>query len=402
MSYFKVVLLLLLLPVLSACKQEDKEIVIGQTGEARRNPYLALERYIESAGYEVSSRPGWASIDYETSFVLMPQRALESRGYTELVKEWVGYGNHLVITLHAGESTYNDWKGNQGWFGLGASPPLTEETLRLMENLGIQAEVGKVVGTIEPPETREDGGPSLEPQDRKSRLVTFRGDGVSFQVEVEEGYGFSFPDPGALDFTDDQPDGEHAIVSATYLDGRITFINNARPLRNAFVGDRDHAAFFDYLWGDLAAEGKSVLTFGADISFLSLFWEKAWRFILAALLLLILWLWRWLPRFGPVRREKDPSNRSFLNHVRGWGHFLWKRKAPDTLLEPLRAELMEGYELSQANATELTRLPLMEVFVQRTGLTLDEVIEALTRRDISDPTTLTKVVANLQKMKLSL
>jgi hypothetical protein len=61
--------------------------------------------------------------------------------------------------------------------------------------------------------------------------------------------------------------------------------------------------------------------------------RDAWPVLAAAALLLVLWLARIIPRFGPLVPDAPPVRRSLLEHVVASGRFLWSRGAGAELVE---------------------------------------------------------------------
>jgi len=395
----KHVFLLLVTLVLASCKTEDKEIVIGHTGQARLNPYLAAERMVSELGGDAQSLPGWVTYNDGSNFVMLPASAIGSEGIASRLSRWCEDGGQLVVNLNGAEGYHNDWsnrvKFSSKWSVLLELP---EGLTWWQTELGVTAILNGVSGDVTVPEFREDGGLSKEPQGRESKIVEVRG----MKVGVESGWGMHTTKRGArADYTDDEKNGEHAIVHRSIGYGGVTFVNDARPFRNAFIGNHDNAAFLTSLCrggGDVYGV-NAIFVYGSGTPFFTLLWKHGWRIVLACLVALVIWLWRLLPRFGPMQNEQKDTTRDFLHHVKAWGHFLWRQKQPNELLDALRREVMSGYELEQINATEVNRASLVDLFVKRTGLNPEDVLEALTRKDISESTVLVKVIRNLQKMR---
>jgi len=59
----------------------------------------------------------------------------------------------------------------------------------------------------------------------------------------------------------------------------------------------------------------------------------------SAAALLLLWLWRIVPRFGVPRPAPATERRSLVQHLRAMGRFLWRRHAGTALLDAARANL---------------------------------------------------------------
>jgi hypothetical protein len=99
------------------------------------------------------------------------------------------------------------------------------------------------------------------------------------------------------------------------------------------VGELDHAEL-----GWRLASAQPVLLYLRMRSPPLLDWiqRDAWPVAVAAALLLLLWLARIIPRFGPLEPAEEPPRRSLLEHIVASGRFLWSRGAGASLLEAAR------------------------------------------------------------------
>ena len=55
-----------------------------------------------------------------------------------------------------------------------------------------------------------------------------------------------------------------------------------------------------------------------------------------AVALLLFWLWRVVPRFGPIAPDPSPARRRLLDHLRAAGRFHWRREGSLGLLHAAR------------------------------------------------------------------
>jgi hypothetical protein len=122
--------------------------------------------------------------------------------------------------------------------------------------------------------------------------------------------------------------------------GRVTALPTLAFLRNDNIGDYDHAE----LGWRLAAMRSPVVLYLRMQSPPLLEWVRrdAWPVILAAALLLLLWLARIIPRFGPLQPEAAPARRSLIEHVVASGRFLWSRGAGPHLVEAVRERALRA------------------------------------------------------------
>ena len=123
-------------------------------------------------------------------------------------------------------------------------------------------------------------------------------------------------------------------------EGRVTVLPTLNFLRNDNIGDYDHAQLG---WQLVAARSPVVLYLRMQSPpFLEWIQRDAWPVLLAAMLLLILWLGRIIPRFGPLEPDAPPARRSLIEHVVATGRFLWSRGAGAHLVEAVRERALRA------------------------------------------------------------
>ncbi|MGH8631007.1 MAG: hypothetical protein ACREU7_09620, partial [Burkholderiales bacterium] len=108
-------------------------------------------------------------------------------------------------------------------------------------------------------------------------------------------------------------------------------------ISNYFIGELDHAEF---LWRLVRLDpGTADVFFFNNPQRLSLVgWLRAnaWTALASAGGLLLFWLWRIAPRFGPIQPDPERVRRRLLDHLRASGRFLWSNGAAARLLEAAR------------------------------------------------------------------
>ncbi|MBL7249227.1 DUF4350 domain-containing protein [Alloalcanivorax marinus] len=123
------------------------------------------------------------------------------------------------------------------------------------------------------------------------------------------------------------------LITLTHGAGVVTVLAGLDPW------DNDHLLYFDHAWllRHLTGDGPVWFVQGIDMPPLPLWlWEHAWPPILALVLALTLWLWRRLPRPGPLWQPPARDTTDYLGHLRALGHFYWRTGQGEALLAPLR------------------------------------------------------------------
>ena len=192
------------------------------------------------------------------------------------------------------------------------------------------------------------------------------------------------------------------VVEIHHGHGKVILVSHARPLRNAFIGRNDHAEFLRCMIENGTYYGKIGILHGQGLSFWRMVWRHGWRPLLVMLVILLMWLWMRLPRFGPRLRWVSSVGRDYGEQLRAGARFLWQRKSIGSMIRPLRKEIENRFQVKQGELDEATRASLFETASQRTGYTVEEVIEAMSRENFDDAASLTRVVRRLQKINHTL
>ncbi|MDH4191213.1 MAG: DUF4350 domain-containing protein [Betaproteobacteria bacterium] len=286
---------------------ESRTVHTGYRGEARRNPWLAAERLLDRMGIEVhhlKAVPELHALPARAMLVLAAPRAILSAHDRERLLVWTRSGGHLVIESER----------------LGTADPLLDD---------------------------------LKVARRKAKTSNESGDPFVFTLAQA-------PDPikaqlsAPLSLEAAQATAGARNSSATLLlhfpqgKGRVTALATLSFARNRHIGEFNHA---ELLWQIARFDPRMRTAYFFDgPSKLSLFdWlrEHAWTALAGLALLLTLWLWRIVPRFGARAPDPEPVRRRLLDHLRASGRFAWSRGGGDALAEAAREALLRRIARSQ-------------------------------------------------------
>lgn len=375
----KLLVLFLLAFFFISCEEDEyteEEIPTGYVGEARLNPYLAATRFLNKGGWSARSERVWSDFGYETSTIVLPASFLTTKGVGMRALEWVEEGGLLIITMEGGEAEINDFKGRS------LSSLFDEE----LEMVGLDYLLEEVGVEIRPTKYKhyssEEVRGHLEADWNVAEISLTQGEEdfdlkVEFQGEV--GMETEFGDVWEWE------KGASRMVTAPYGVGTVMILSHARPFRNPYIDHADHPAFLEILadWND---EGDFIFLYGSGTSFFELLWQHAWQAVVAGLLLLFFWLWMRIPRFGPVKEDDFTLRKPYGDGLKAAAAFLWRRNAISHYLNPIRAEL-------QGNGTPDE---VREKLSSESGLSPEEVTHALYSEPTKDPSSITRMVRQLQ------
>ncbi|MEM7010125.1 MAG: DUF4350 domain-containing protein [Verrucomicrobiota bacterium] len=382
-----------------------REVEIGFVGPARSNPFLAAERFVNEMGSESVQQFDLTDMPSTDVALIVPAEALRADPIARRLIEWVEIGGHLVYLLEGGDTFQNDWANN--WV-----ERREEERRRARE------EKSDSTGeSNEPNETElvpiKDDILSKEQKDHPllTRLdieVTDRDVGTDTVTLSSDELAVLIPDGKGFDAPDWRDGPQTAIRSgerdaASFLTffheaGRVTLIADAHPWRNRYIGDDDHARF---LWEVLTLDGVPTqvwLLRGTRMSFMKLLWRYGWMPMLSLAVFIVFWIWFSVPRFGPATPPPAAASREFTSHLAMAGAFLWKSKAVEALLDPIRRRIFKRYRArTQMDSGEILALATDELS-ESTGIAKNRVRAALKHAQVKDPGQLTAILRDLQKL----
>ncbi|MFK7911093.1 MAG: DUF4350 domain-containing protein [Akkermansiaceae bacterium] len=384
--------------VFSSCGEtEKKRRTTGYKGEARSNAFLAATRLLERNDYDVEQRSGLGELGYSTSTVFLAPSSLNTMGRAKRLMQWVEQGGHLVFMVSGGEKSGNDFKMDpHGWSMFDDESSGVEY---LFDELNVEVESWDT----EPENTLlsgmdRDDWEAMSEEDRVllgSEVSEFQFTGKKLKLHhwADKGLIHEVQFTGDMGSEDVPSESKHRFLSLVYGSGRVTILSDARPLRNRFIGQADHAQLLIDLV-DISPGGMIVFTNGAGESFFSLVWRYFWMAVIAVGVAIIFWLWKNLPRFGPTQDLPESNMREYLGQVRGIGRFLWRNKRDDAMLGAMRRNINRRLALISGEHHE----GIFEQLSETTGLSVEQVIEAMTREQIREPGTMVRVTRNLQQI----
>jgi hypothetical protein len=267
---------------------------VGMSGEARLRPFLAAERFSERMGLSARELRTLPELDRLAvgSVLILPRqrRAVDARLAAQL-EAWVRKGGHLIVEAELA----------------GADDPVFERFgLRFEHKAGAKpAPQLEVSGS-----SRKLSLTALRP----GHVVATRGRPV-FRVGVPEGARI-------LSVTD----GAGVVTAAAELDFA----------RNAFIGRHDNAEVLWRIVNLTPAWDLAVFHHPQRLSLWAFLAQHAAAVLVAAALLLALWLWRIVPRYGTLLPDPPPVRRRLLDHLRASGRYLWAQGLGERLVEAAR------------------------------------------------------------------
>ncbi len=347
----------------TGCNTEYKEVETGYKGPARTNPWLAAQRFLKDYGRKVEVLSSWRAPAGTDSTWIIPSGIISNSLFAKQIDRWMEDGGHLICLIDHADFR-DDWN---------------LETPEMK---------------IEPAfRTFLDGHDITLEQNGKGEVATsrVRHRGKDFEVEMKSSWQCSGP-RGALE----------GITTARQGKGRLTIVTDARPFRNRWIGDKQHAALLKGLVDSSDDFGSVVFVRGATLSLWSLLTERAWAVLLGLGLVIAVWLWKNLRRFGPIEAAELPSPlRGYDHHLEALGDFQWRLDRGASLLAPLREEILERGNRLLARTGRLDS-DVFGVFAELAGIPRERAARAMSEPAPPDASTFTRTVSDLQLILKSL
>ena len=288
----------------------DRVIVqewIGPSGEARLRPFLAAERFAERMGMkaaEVRSLPELDALPAQAVLIVPRGREKLPPPRIASLAQWVERGGHLIV-----EAEY-----------LGTADPLLDRLGVMRSRIGEAANktlavelprAGRKLTAFMPSAIKVEAAETDVRLRAGSSLVSFtRGRGlVTAAATLRFARNPSY---------DDHP-------------GKMIGIAVDRPASS--IGALDHA---ELLWTALSlTSGREaslspryqlhVYTRPEPLSLWTFLRDNAAPALIAIGVLLALWIWSIVPRFGPLAPDAPPGRRRLLDHLRASGRYYWAK-----------------------------------------------------------------------------
>ena len=280
---------------------------------ARHNPWLALERFTARLGGHLTRSAevraldrlpagGTLFLDRQRAYLLPPERLRR-------VLAWVEKGGYLIAVAEPS----------------GVADPL-------LDSLGVKRPAS-------PPETRIQGVVEVLLPGAARSLA------VAASAAVLEAGGrqpdWSAGQPGRGEQLLHFAIGRGQVTVATALDHQLS---------NRQIGELDHAELYWSLLGRYDRSPRPQVLLLSRLQMPNLgewLWENSRPACGAAATLIVLWLWRIVPRFGNPLPDAPPARRELREHLAAVGRYLWRAGASAALLGPAREHFRSRLALRQ-------------------------------------------------------
>lgn len=351
---------------------------IGADVEARRNPFLAAQYFMQQLGKELVLQRELSMLDQELNpyhaMIISNSRKPLNQRRIEALLAYVEQGGHLI--LNAVEE-FDDDRGQSG------APILDQLGARLYPYEG---EVERIDEQADESE-RDDS-------DRYFSRFTF--DGYEQPTEVLfNGYRYLIDASGEAIFIGGTNDADH-IIQYEHGEGVITVLSDMEFWQNKRIEQADHAMFLHQLTENY---DKVWMIYNPQVpSLWRLFWQHGYFLVVSIAILLLVVIWFHQIKTGPVFPQFSNDSRKLLQHIKAAGEFKWHRCQPQVLLEQLRDELLGRVKQRSLQFEKLSKQNQIDYLTRVTELP-EQSIQLALFQNYSDQTTFVEQIKILQQIR---
>ena len=392
-AYVKLVLGLLLLGLVgwglyASIEFYEETEESGWSLDALRNPYLAAQKFMTESGIEVTDVDSLARLDELTNLGTLffsDANQVQTPRQLEQVMNWLDVGGNVIYTAdavsHADDLLLREFSVEVDWREFDVEEEAEEKTLsETLREYNRQLESGK---------SREEIASSLEEQEDSITLVQFADDIGDVKVAFNDAKILSHPY-----ILDSESGSEHKPFSWSYSEhgthmmqfevgsGLLTIISDPGIWTSYHIDQYDHAYL---LWLLSSGEGNfAILRSVLRDSIWVLMGRNATELLIAAGLLILIWIWRTGYRFGRMVPNDLSQSRALGEYFSSISHYLWHRRQGVHLVEPLRARVMRRASLTLGEFSSADQARQFELIALRCDLNPEAIARAFGSADFNE------------------
>ena len=366
--------------------------------EAWLNPYLALERTLTRLSRPVIHlQRSLAAKDLPERSTLILDRNHQHQiasAQNEQLLDWVGRGGYLIVAPLALDDPLMARLGTKRASGKGFSCGSKDEDEESTDEDKGEDEDGDIPAH-EPPVPQPAAKPGEKPQPPRTIDYHLPDGDVVFRLRCYYG-GLEGSDQaqqnGLVDAT-------RAVHQYRWGQGHITVIDELNRFNNWSLGTDDHAELIWALLRKYQPQGEIRVASRLEVPSLWRFLgESAWMALISLALLLIVWLWRIIPRFGGIRPESSETRRGLTQHLHAIGRSVWREGGTAHWLAVVRQNFRQRLLLRHPYIARLDNPAQQEALARLSGYPTKSILKALTPGLAKSPDEFAEAIRILQRL----
>ena len=393
--------------LLSNLSSYPETVKHGPAPEARANPYLAAEQFLQQRGLQVQRADGLDVLKQLPSagqtLLLLGDRNSMTPKQAERVLAWAAKGGHLLFVA---ERLWDEEEGSSGDLLLDhlgiqqyESKELDEDANAAADESAAAEDETSTAPTVEAePAVAADASSDDSPYPQLTQLYLENEDAPAY---------FNFDTDFHLYDAEDRAHAWANSDAATHLlqlyhgDGLISVVSDSWIWQNGNIGEYDNAWLLWYMTQD----SQVTLLYRADRdNLLSLLTEHFPQALVSLALLLAFALWHLGQRQGPMLQPVTRNRRQLQEHVRASADFLLRHNGQHNLLQGLQQDIQRR---ARHRHPGFERLPVAEQWQVLGRLTrqpsnlISQAMRPLPKQRLA-AADFTRQVANLQTLRNAL
>ncbi|MDH5356318.1 MAG: DUF4350 domain-containing protein, partial [Gammaproteobacteria bacterium] len=322
--------------------------------EARRNPYLAAQQFLQRSGIEVTEADSLIHLNnlesVSTVFISHAGQIVNPR-QLDAVISWLQEGGSLIITADS-VATEDDlllqaFEVDVDWTGYDYEDIDDEEEEQSMSE-SLREYNEKIDSGMTPEQISAEAGDesiltSIEFSDDIGTLdILFDPDLVLSHPYVAGDNDREGSDRNPFSWASSE-NGIH-LMQFNVGEGLLTIVSDSSIWRSSHIDQFDHAYL---LWILSATDGDfAILRTTERESLWDSFFHNAYELLIALSIFIAFWVWYTAQRFGRITPIEIGQRRALSEHFSTTANYLWHRNAAEYLLQPLRDQIFRRAHLA--------------------------------------------------------
>jgi hypothetical protein len=378
----------------------------GWSIDALRNPYLAAQQFMNRSDIEVTDVDSLARLDELSSvgtLFFSDANQVQSPRQLEQVMDWLDVGGNIIysanLTASENDLLLEEFEVQVDWADYDTEKKSEDKPFsETMREYNRQLEQGK---------TREEIARSLADDDISITRVTFGDDIGDIEVAFDNSRVLSHPYIADTD----NVEGKHLPFSWSVSDsgvhmmqfevgsGLLTIVSDPNIWNSYQIDLYDHAYL---LWLLSSKEGNfAILRSVVRDSIWTLMKRNANELLIAAGLLILVWIWRMGYRFGRLVPRDLSRTRAMGEHFSSVSHYLWHRRYGSYLIKPLRQQVLRRASLILPEFSRANPVRQNELLAERCELNTATISRAFSEQEFNE-TSFVQTVRLLKRIEQSL
>ena len=358
--------------------------------EARRNPYLAAQQFLQRSEVKVIDADSLIELEsletVSTLFIGQANQIVNPR-QLDAVLAWLESGGSLIVTA---DSLTNDDDLLLKEFEVEVSWPeyetddIEEDEQSVSESLreyNEKIDAGMTPEQIEAEKRDDDILTRIEFGDDIGTLEIYFDPYRVLSHPYIEGYE-DYDEADKIPFSwSSSEEGIH-LMQFNVGEGLLTIVSDSSIWQSSSIDQFDHAYLLWILsstYGDFA-----ILRTTHRETLWDSFVKNAYELLIALALFIAGWIWYTANRFGRIIPLETGERRALSEHFSATANYLWHRKAGKYLLQPLREQIYRRAQFAIpdfATADVETRLTLI---AEHSNIDRPTIVQILQADDLNE------------------